>query len=89
MSTPSTKVGIDHLTLELRKHVGDEAYSYLSPRVHMPKGRTEKEIPALANERRPTWWSWGTVDERVFLVCSSATQREAVLYQLHKVQCWR
>ena len=76
------KAGIDHLKLELRKHVGDEAYSYLSPRVHMPKGRTEKEIPALANELKADLVVMGTVGRTGVPGLFIGNTAEAVLYQL-------
>ncbi|WP_420427578.1 universal stress protein [Algiphilus sp.] len=43
----SHQLGMDLLSRKLRELVGEEAYAYLSPRVHMPMGPPHKEIPAV------------------------------------------
>ncbi|MBY8964935.1 universal stress protein [Algiphilus sp.] len=43
----SHQLGMDLLSRRLRDIVGEEAYAYLSPRIHMPMGPAHKEIPAV------------------------------------------
>lgn len=76
------KARMDHLTFELRKRIGDEAYAYLSPRVHMPRGRPEKEIPALANQLTADLVVMGTVGRTGIPGFFIGNTAEAVLYQL-------
>jgi len=40
--------GLDDLAVKLRHWIGDEAYNYLSPRLHLVRGRARDDIPALA-----------------------------------------
>jgi nucleotide-binding universal stress UspA family protein len=41
---------MDHLCHALRKHLGDDQYSRLSPRMHMKRGRATQVIPPLVND---------------------------------------
>lgn len=74
---------MDHLTFELRKRIGDAAYTYLSPRIHLPKGRAEKEIPALAAQLKADLVIMGTVARTGVPGLFIGNTAEAVLYQLH------
>ncbi|OAH99130.1 hypothetical protein A1353_21190 [Methylomonas methanica] len=40
--------GLDDLAVKLRHWIGDEAYNYLSPRLHLIRGSARDDIPALA-----------------------------------------
>lgn len=40
--------GLDYLASKLRHWLGDEAYNYLSPQLHLIRGNARDEIPALA-----------------------------------------
>jgi nucleotide-binding universal stress UspA family protein len=55
------KSGMDALVRMLRAQIGEEAYKYLSPRVHLPKGLAGKTIPALVKELKADLVVMGTV----------------------------
>lgn len=76
------KARMDHLTVEMRNHIGDEAYTYLSPRVHMPRGHAETEIPALAKDLNADLVVMGTVARTGIPGLFIGNTAEAVLYQL-------
>lgn len=40
--------GLDDLAFKLRHWIGDEAYNYVSPRLHLVRGNARDDIPALA-----------------------------------------
>ncbi|QSB01446.1 universal stress protein [Methylomonas sp. EFPC1] len=42
------QAGLDGLAAKLRHWIGDEAYNYLSPRLHLVRGSARDDIPALA-----------------------------------------
>lgn len=70
------------LTQQLRSHIGAEAYAYLSPQVHLRRGDTKKEIPALAKKLKVDLVVMGTVARTGipgFIIGNTA---EAILEQL-------
>jgi nucleotide-binding universal stress UspA family protein len=75
---------IEGLTRELRQHIGDEAYAYLSPRVHMPRGRAETEVPALARKLNADLVVMGTVARTGIPGLIIGNTAEAVLDQLER-----
>jgi universal stress protein E len=78
------KRGMEHLTRKLREHVGDEAYAYLSPRVHIPRGHAEKEVPALAKKLNADLVVMGTVAWTGIPGLIIGNTAEAVLDQLDR-----
>lgn len=75
---------MEHLTRNLRQHMGDEAYAYLSPRIHMPRGKAEKEIPALARKLNADLVVMGTVARTGIPGLIIGNTAEAVLDQLNR-----
>ncbi|ATJ82366.1 universal stress protein [Halomonas beimenensis] len=76
------KVGMDRLTHRLRERIGEEAYDYLSPRVHLPMGSAKKKIPELVGKLQADLLVMGTVARTGipgFIIGNTA---EAVLHQL-------
>ncbi|XKE46916.1 universal stress protein [Halomonas organivorans] len=76
------KIGMDRLTHRLREHIGEEAYDYLSPRVHLPMGSAKKAIPELVGKLQADLVVMGTVARTGipgFIIGNTA---EAVLHQL-------
>lgn len=76
------QTGMDALTRMLREQVGAQAYQYLSPRVHLPRGSARKTIPALVKELKADLVVMGTVARTGipgFIIGNTA---EAILDQL-------
>ncbi|TLF46005.1 universal stress protein [Halomonas urmiana] len=76
------KLGMERLTFRLRERIGDEAYDYLSPRIHLPMGPARKQIPLLVDKLKADLVVMGTVARTGipgFIIGNTA---EAVLYQL-------
>ena len=74
--------GMDLLSQVLRRQSGDEAYDYLSPRLHLPQGRAVKVIPALVNRLKADLVVMGTIARTGipgFIIGNTA---EAILEQL-------
>jgi len=70
------------LTRNLRKHIGSEAYEYLSPQIHMPRGEAKQAIPALVRDLNADLVVMGTVARSGipgFIIGNTA---EAILDQL-------
>ena len=70
------------LTQNLRKHIGTEAYQYLSPQIHMPRGDAKKAIPVLVRELKADLVVMGTIARTGipgFIIGNTA---EAILEQL-------
>lgn len=70
------------LTQNLSRHIGTEAYEYLAPRIHLPRGEAKKEIPALVRNLNADLVVMGTVARTGipgFIIGNTA---EAILDQL-------
>lgn len=70
------------LTQNLRRHIGTEAYEYLAPWIHLPRGEAKKEIPALVKDLNADLVVMGTVARTGipgFIIGNTA---EAILDQL-------
>ena len=70
------------LTQNLRNKIGEEAYKYLSPQIHLPRGEAKKVIPELARELKADLVVMGTVARTGipgFIIGNTA---EAILDQL-------
>ncbi|MFG6178904.1 universal stress protein [Halomonas sp. THAF12] len=82
MEASHHKIGMDRLTHRLRARIGEEAYDYLSPRVHLPMGSAKKQIPELVGKLKADLVVMGTVARTGipgFIIGNTA---EAVLHQL-------
>lgn len=76
------QTAMKELTQNLRNKIGAEAYKYLSPRIHLPRGEAKKEIPALVRDLKADLVVMGTVARTGipgFIVGNTA---EAILDQL-------
>ncbi|MBB6055013.1 MAG: universal stress protein [Gammaproteobacteria bacterium] len=76
------QAGMDALIKKLRDRLGAEAYSYLSPQVHLPMGSARKTIPALLKAVRADLIVMGTIARTGipgFIIGNTA---EAILDQL-------
>jgi nucleotide-binding universal stress UspA family protein len=76
------KAGMDRLTRRLREHVGDGAYAYLSPQVHLPKGLAGKEIPTMVKRLGADLVVMGTVGRTGIPGLFIGNTAETVLYEL-------
>jgi len=74
--------GLYMLSEGLRERIGTEAYDYLSPRVHLPKGQAQKKIAAMADELRADLVVMGTVARTGISGFIIGNTAEAVLDQL-------
>jgi len=73
---------LNKLTQNLRNQIGVEAYEYLSPRTHLPRGEAKKAIPELVRELKADLVVMGTVGRTGipgFIIGNTA---EAILDQL-------
>ncbi|MDR5866222.1 universal stress protein [Halomonas koreensis] len=76
------KIGMDRLTHRLVERIGEEAYDYLAPRIHLPMGQARKQIPRLVESLKADLVVMGTVGRTGipgFIIGNTA---EAMLYQL-------
>lgn len=76
------KAGMDRLSHRLLECIGQEAYDYLSPRIHLPMGQARKQLPLLVDRLEADLVVMGTVVRTGipgFIIGNTA---EAVLYQL-------
>jgi universal stress protein E len=76
------RAGMERLTGRLRQQIGDEAYGYLSPRVHLPKGPPGREIPALLKSVGADLVVMGTVGRTGIPGLFIGNTAETVLYGL-------
>jgi nucleotide-binding universal stress UspA family protein len=76
------RAGMERLTDRLRRLVGDEAYGYLTPRVHLPKGPAGREIPALVEQFGADLVVMGTVGRTGIPGLFIGNTAETVLYGL-------
>lgn len=76
------RAGMERLTDRLRRLVGDEAYGYLTPRVHLPQGPAGREIPALAKRVGADLVVMGTVGRTGIPGLFIGNTAETVLYGL-------
>ena len=74
--------GLHMLAENLRERIGTEAYDYLSPRVHLPKGQAQKKIAAMADELRADLLVMGTVARTGISGFIIGNTAEAILDQL-------
>ncbi|MDX1604932.1 MAG: universal stress protein [Candidatus Competibacterales bacterium] len=74
--------GMEALNQKLRQQIGTEAWEYLSPRVHMPKGTASKTIPGLVRELKADLVVMGTVARTGVAGLIIGNTAEAVLDQL-------
>lgn len=73
---------MNELTQNLRKQIGVEAYNYLLPRIHLPRGEARKVIPELVRALKADLAVMGTVARTGipgFIIGNTA---EAILDQL-------
>lgn len=78
------ETGLYQLGGWLRNRIGTEAYDYLSPRFHLPKGQARKVIPVLAGELRVDLVVMGTVARTGISGLIIGNTAETILEQ---VQC--
>jgi len=76
------KQGLYTLGEKLRELIGDDAYNYLSPRFHLPKGPAKKMIPALTAELQADLVVMGTVARTGISGFIIGNTAEAILDQL-------
>jgi nucleotide-binding universal stress UspA family protein len=76
------RAGMERLTDRLRRQIGDEAFGYLSPRVHLPKGLPGREIPALLESVGADLVVMGTVGRTGIPGLFIGNTAETVLYGL-------
>jgi nucleotide-binding universal stress UspA family protein len=76
------KKGLDMLGDELRDRIGNDAYNYLSPRFHLPKGAAKKMIAALSVELQADLVVMGTVARTGVSGLIIGNTAEAILDQL-------
>jgi universal stress protein E len=74
--------GMDTLTRGLRERLGEQAYDYLSPRVHLPMGNAKREIPALVSALEADLVVMGTVARTGISGFIIGNTAEAILDQL-------
>ncbi len=55
------QVAMHRMTFRLSERIGEEAYEYLSPRVHLPMGSARKQIPQLVEKLKADLVVMGTV----------------------------
>jgi len=55
------EAGLQHLMGDLRGHIGPEAFDYLAPRLHLPRGAARSTVPSLAQELAVDLIVMGTV----------------------------
>jgi nucleotide-binding universal stress UspA family protein len=67
----------------LRGHVGEEAYAYLAPQIHMPRGLAKKEIPALAERLGADLMVMGTVARAGIAGLIMGNTAESILHDVH------
>lgn len=67
----------------LRSHIGSEAFDYLAPRLHMPKGPAEREISTLATALGADLVVMGTVARTGIPGLLVGNTAESVLQHLH------
>ncbi len=66
----------------LREWIGEEAYSYLSPKIHLRQGKARQEIPALAKEIEADLVVMGTVARTGIPGLIIGNTAEAILSQI-------
>lgn len=66
----------------LRERIGSDAYDYLSPRFHLPKGSAKKMIPALAATLKADLVVMGTVARTGIAGFFIGNTAETILNQL-------
>lgn len=74
--------GLDRLAETLRDRIGAEAYQYLSPRFHLPKGAPKTVVAAVAEELRADLVVMGTVARTGISGLIIGNTAEAILDQL-------
>ncbi|MDY0039619.1 MAG: universal stress protein [Desulforhabdus sp.] len=76
------KKGLYLLSEELRARIGADAYDYLAPQFHLPKGPPKRMIPALAAELQADLVVMGTVARTGISGFFIGNTAEAILDQL-------
>ncbi len=74
--------GMEHIKRQLEQLLGDDAYEYLSPRVHLPQGAAKQVLPALAREIDADVVVMGTVARTGIPGLFIGNTAEAILDQL-------
>lgn len=74
--------GMRQLTHRLKKQIGQAAYDYLSPKVHLNKGLAGQEIPALVERIEADIVVMGTVGRTGIPGLFIGNTAETVLYEL-------
>ena len=81
-SAAQHRKGLHMLAEEMRKWIGADAYDYLSPRLHLPKGPARKMIPRLAKELRADLVVLGTTARAGIAGLILGNTAEAILDQV-------
>lgn len=76
------RAGMDRLILDLAEVLGQEALEYLSPELHLVKGRVRKVIPVLANRLKADLIVMGTVARTGVPGFITGNAAESVLHQI-------
>lgn len=76
------EAGMEQLTRRLCEYIGKEAYDYLSPKVHLPKGLASREILALVERIEADLVVMGTVGRTGISGLFIGNTAETVLYGL-------
>lgn len=73
---------MNRIVQELRKRIGAEAYDHLSPRLHLPMGSANRDIPALVRNLKADLVVMGTVARTGIPGFFIGNTAEAILDQL-------
>lgn len=76
------QAGLEQLAMTLREQIGDQAYDYLSPRLHLPKGSARRVIPELARDVQADLVVMGTVARTGIPGLIIGNTAEAILDQI-------
>lgn len=76
------QAGLERLAQMLRGQIGKQAYDYLSPRLHLPKGSARRVIPELARDVQADLVVMGTVARTGIPGLIIGNTAEAILDQL-------
>ena len=76
------EAGLDQLAQMVRNQIGKQAYDYLSPRLHLPKGTARRVIPSLARQVDADLLVMGTVGRCGIPGLIIGNTAEAILDQL-------
>jgi nucleotide-binding universal stress UspA family protein len=76
------QAGLERVAQMLRGQIGKQAYDYLSPRLHLPKGSARRVIPELARDVQADLVVMGTVARTGIPGLIIGNTAEAILDQL-------